>query len=159
MADMVEERYEQRSECQSEKQKDGRETLSTVPMAVLELEAGPKLQLTLRECRCEAQRRTGGDGRAAFNVEGCEPGGEPEVRADNVVHTGIVGAIGKVETFSDKLQVPAFAQLEPTHYAHVKGHEIRPLPGVAGGAERTVVGAMTVSVNISPGQKVKGMAA
>src|SRR5579864_5685691 len=71
----------------------------------LEREAEAELDYALGEVGGKAQRRAGGKGAGAVDVEGGEAGRQTEDRAHGVVHAGKVGVVGDVEAFGGELQL------------------------------------------------------
>jgi len=77
----------------------------------------------------------------------------------DIVHAGIVGVVCEVECFRSKLQGSFLAYLKGAAEAHVEVVIARPKAAIPRRTWWTVVGEMTITIDVRTGEKIKGMAA
>ena len=83
----------------------------------------------------------------------------PKGGSDDVVHTRIVCPVGEVKSFRDDLKLVPVGECDRTTHPHIETDVVRSNPAIPSGAGRTVVGEMTIAIDVSASQEIKGMAA
>jgi hypothetical protein len=84
------------------------------------------------------------------DIEGWSKG-----RPDNVVDAGIVGAICDVESSRGEVQAVLVAQPEGPAQTHVEIRIAESQAGVARSRWRSIVGKVTVAVNVGPREQIE----
>src|SRR5580700_2342267 len=120
----------------------------------LEGKAHSELNLARGERRRESQGLVGIKIRVAVNIKGCG-----KIRTDHVVHTGVVGVVGQVETFRGKHKRRLLAKFERAAQAQIEIGKARAESSVAASAGRAIVGEVSVAVDVRARQKIEGMTA
>ena len=130
---------------------------------VLEGQPHAELDFTLWESGCKTKRSTRPDhcpiakNRAWFQAVHCEWWSNRG--ADDIVHAGVVSAVGQVKSFRGELKRGLFIQFEGAAEPQVEIIVVRANTGIAAVSRRAVVGEVTVAVDVCTGEKIKGMAA
>src|SRR5277367_735145 len=109
----------------------------------------PQLYFALRVGRRKAQRLAGREGGSTVNIKRRSKG-----RSDNVVNTGVVGAICEVESFRSEVQAVLVAESECPAQTHVEISIVGPQAGVARRRRRAIVSKVTVAIDVGPGKQI-----
>src|SRR5262249_46453168 len=78
---------------------------------------------------------------------------------NHVVNAGEVGAVQKVESFRQELQLRSLSKPEGLGETQIKVDEVRPDTSIAPGADWTVIGGVTIAIHVSARQQVEWMGA